>query len=520
MSGPDDPADAGTPRDAGSPGGPASLSRGELRAATLAGIRWTTLARLVAEVVAFGASVVLARVIPPAEFGRAAIALVAPAVAGVVMSQGIGAALVQMRSAQRSDLQTATLLALASGVAFAALAVAFCELLIAPVLGDRIATLTELASAAFLLSAFGAVPQAVLRRRLNFQRLATIQVSSLLVGTATSVALAAAAGIDGEALVVGVLVSAAVASALSLASVGPEAPRLDRGSARRISAFGVQSGLAALFYTVFRRVDYAILASRLSAADVGIYWRAYQLGVEYQSKVTTVMLRITFPVFSRTASLADMRAIRARTVRLHAAVVLPPLAAFIAMAPVLVPWLYGEAWERSVVPAQILAVVGMGAAIVTGIGPLLLAVGRARVLMVYNLVTLVLYALTVYVMAPHGITAVCVGVLVVQAVNFVATHVLLLRRMLGIPLRSVAREVAPGSVASLGLLVVAYPLVEGLTSAGWGAVPVLLSATAVAAAVTVGVLSRLFPDAWADVMLGVRSVRAPRAAARSGDAAV
>jgi O-antigen/teichoic acid export membrane protein len=494
-------------QDPDAPGGPSSHSRSELRSATLAGIRWVSLVRLVAEITGFAASVILARLLPPAEFGRAAIALLAAAVAAVVMNQGVGAALIQMRSARKVDLQTATALAFLAAVLFGALLVAVAELVIGPLLGDRIATLMELSCAAFVPAAFGAVPQAVLQRRLAFQRLAVIQVVSVLCGSATSVLLAATTDIDAEALVAGAVTSAAVSSVLAMASVRLEAPRLDRGAARGILSFGAQSGLAALFYTVFRRIDYVILGARLSAADVGFYWRAYQLGVEYQTKFTTIMLRIAFPVFSRTANLDDMRAIRARTVRLHAVVVLPALGGFIAVAPVLVPWLYGDAWEPSVVPAQVLAVVGMGAAIVTGIGPMLLAAGKPRVLMIQNLVTLGAYAGTVYLLAPRGLTAICLGVLAVQAVNFVASQLIILQRILGVPAKDLWREVLPGGTATVAVLAVVYPLVDRMSAAGVGSTLIVVVAAVAATGIATTIVWRLFPAAWADVLLGVGAVR-------------
>ncbi len=149
----------------------------------------------------------------------------------------------------------------------------------------------------------------------------------------------------------------------------------------------------------------------------------------------------------------------------------------------------------------------MGAAIVTGIGPLLMAAGKPRALMAYNLVTLVLYALAVYLLAPHGLTTICVGVLAVQAVNFAATHWILLDRLLGIPIRSLWGEIAPGTCAGLALLAVTYPLVDLLADAGVASGLVILIAAPVAAAIAVVVVRRGFPAAWQDALMITRAVR-------------
>jgi lipopolysaccharide exporter len=482
------------------------FSRAELRRATLTGLRWVSLARLIAEILLFAASVILARLISPAEFGRAAVALIVVAVATVLIGQAFGAPLVQMRSLGRADLESATLLSLVTGFVLAAATLTFAWVVGTSLFGERISGLIQLSALAFVLVSLGTASNAVLQRNLNFRRLGMIEVASLTCGTITSVVLAFAAGLDAEALVAGALTSTATASLLSLASVPLPFPRWHIGAAREIASFGVPTALAALAYTAFRQVDYAILAVRLSATEVGLYWRAYQLGVEYQSKLTGIMLRIAFPVFSRTATLEDMRVVRARIVRLHATVLLPMLATFIALAPVLVPWLFGSAWKASVLPSQLLAVVGMGTAVVTGIGPLLLAAGKQRALLVYNLATLIVYAGTVFVAAPYGLTVVCLAVLAVQGINFLATHYILLERMLGIPMRRLWTDVAPGGAASLAAFLVAYSLTRALSGADLEATLILVLAGALAALAWLATVRILFPAAWGDVLLVRRAV--------------
>src|SRR5215213_8548299 len=69
---------------------PKNVDRGsDLRATTLSGVRWTGLSRFVSEGTALGSAIVLARLVDPAEFGRAAVALSIIALAQVLGSAGI-----------------------------------------------------------------------------------------------------------------------------------------------------------------------------------------------------------------------------------------------------------------------------------------------------------------------------------------------------------------------------------------------------------------------------------------------
>jgi Polysaccharide biosynthesis protein len=71
----------------------------------------------------------------------------------------------------------------------------------------------------------------------------------------------------------------------------------------------------------FSNVDYAIIGARLGALQTGLYFRAYTLAVEYQSKLGIVMGQVGFPVLSRTSSAAELAHLHRQMVRLLTIVV-------------------------------------------------------------------------------------------------------------------------------------------------------------------------------------------------------
>ena len=485
-----------------------------LREATLAGVRWITLARVVGQLVALGAGVVLARLIPPAEFGRAAVALLVVPVAMAVASQGFGALLVQRKELARAHAEAATVLSLGTGLLLTAAVVGLSPVLAAPLFGHRTADLLQLAAPVFLLIAISTVPQAMLQRKLGFRQLATIEASTLVAGTGVSVGLALA-GANAPALVAGALVNAALTAILSWAAAPKIAPRWTGSAAADVVRFGLPASLSSLTNAVFRNVDYAIIGARLGAAPLGYYSRAFRLGAESYSRVSAIMMRIAFPVYSRCKDRAEMRRLRARIVRAHAAVLWPMLALLIATAPVLIPWLFGPAWEPAVELTQILAAGGMIATVITGVGPLMLALGRPRELFAYNVGTSVSYGVLVYLVTPSGLTTVCWAFVGFQVVNFLASHVLLLRRFAGIPVSMILRDVGPAAVGSATILALALPCVS--TASGAVPDPLLLVLTGAAGvSIYVVVLRLLFPSMFKDLMLlasrvfTVRDIRRPR----------
>ena len=263
---------------------------------------------------------------------------------------------------------------------------------------------------------------------------------------------------------------------------------------------------SSVLYAVLRNVDYVILAARLPAAQVGYYLRGFQLGSEYQSKISGILLRVAFPVLSRSRDLDEVRRIRTRIIRVHAAVLFPLLFGLIALAPVFVPLAYGEAWEPAVELTQVLAVAGLVSVLGTGTGPLLLATGHPRALFRYNLAALAAYVAGVLIAVPHGLIAVCWTVAGVTAVSFLVLQYAVVERVVGIPLSETLRDAMPALVCGLALLGVAWLGVKLLDPA-LPDLAVLLVAGLASTAVYAVALRALFPTTWRDLTVLAGSLR-------------
>jgi lipopolysaccharide exporter len=481
----------------------------DLRSAALTGFRWFGAARLIAEIAIFGSTLVLARLISPEEYGQAIVALAFYYVATSMFGEAFNTPLVQRKELERRHLEVAGLLSVLVGLALAAVFALALPPACEPIFGGAISELLPLLAPVFVLNSLTPVPRAILQRRLDFRPLGVLEVVPLLLGTAATVALAIG-GLNAEAIVLGPLVQALVEAIALVAFARPPLPRWRRGS-RELLGFGGPAGAASLVFSVWRHSDYAIVGARLDATQAGLFWRAYKLALEYQGKISGIMLKLAFPIYSRTRDTERMLAIRSRIVRAHSAALFPLLAALIALAPTLIPLLYGPRWEGAIVPTQILAVAGLSAVVLTGTGPLLLAAGKPHVLLWANVGNAVTYLTMVLLVAPYGLVALCAGVVAFQAASFVAMHILL-ERTVGLSFREVLADIAPAGLASAALLAVAMSLGRLLDSWDVADGATLACAGGAGLVAYLAVLRGGFPAAWGDARLLARSVVARRRA--------
>ncbi|MGI8713981.1 MAG: oligosaccharide flippase family protein [Solirubrobacteraceae bacterium] len=484
-----------------------ALGSKALREATLTGVRWLVMMRAASEVINFLAAVVLARLLSPADFGRAAVSLIFVMLGVMLTFEGFASALVQRPEVRDEDRRAAMLMSIVAGSLLTVAVYALAGPVWRPLFGTQAADLIQLISPAMLIAALGGVSRATIWRKLDFRRVSVIDMLSTLAGSIASVALAVA-GFGAKSIAAGGLVQIGATTALLIACAPPPLPGWSRSSQRGITAFGIPAALAALVDTLFRNIDYAIIEARLPATQAGFYYRAFNIGVVYQQKLSQIMVQIAFPVYSRAGSLEAVRSLHERAARVLAAVIFPLLALLSALAPLIVPLVFGPIWKPAVVPTQILCVAGAVQAILTGYPQLMLAIGRPRSLLLFNVGALITYATSITLASSYGLVAVSITASAVYLALVAAVYRFLLQRHLGISIWCIVPELGPALVGCLAMVSVVVPLSHLLESFCPAALTVAVSG-ATGLVVYALVLRSWFRPAWNDVSTLVVRVLPP-----------
>src|SRR5215470_12461244 len=178
------------------------LDREDLKTATLSGARWVGVSRIAAEGLGLATTVVLARLVSPAEYGMAVIVLILPMLATILTYEGFGAFLVVTRTCTREQVGTAVLLSITSGFALMAVVFFLSPIVAEPVFGPGTSHLAQLCAPIFVIASFGAVPRALLQRRLDWRWMNLAEIVELIGVSIASVVLAFA-GLGSEALILG-----------------------------------------------------------------------------------------------------------------------------------------------------------------------------------------------------------------------------------------------------------------------------------------------------------------------------
>lgn len=324
------------------------------------GYRSTIVSQAVRVLCKAGAVVVMARLVPPAEHGRYAMAAAAYFVLVLFRDCGLGAAALQARDldeAQRSALWRAHLLL---GIALAAVGLACARPLAAFYHEPQVAGLLAWMSVAFLVLGANAWPRVLLARELRFAAINWIETVAAVAATVAMI-VAGWKGAGAYSFVVFLLVSEVVvlAQAWRACTWRPTAAAEWRSLRAFASAGGHVTGYNVLL-AIVSQLDSFLLGRWFGPATLGFYNRPNQLLALANQHLSTPMSQVLLATLSRLpADSPEFRAQVRDSANLIAHLTLP-LAAFCAAVPEpLIRLIMGEAWLRS---APLLAWLAVGAA--------------------------------------------------------------------------------------------------------------------------------------------------------------
>jgi len=432
--------------------------------------------RLIAFVLQFGATVVIARLLSPAEVGVFSLAASLVAIGHVFRQFGVGDFLVQERALDRDLLRAAYGMTLAVSWAIAALLLVAAAPLAMLYREPAVAQVLQVMALSFLLMPIGSICSTMLVRELSFGRLAAVQTASTAVAAATSVALAWA-GWSSLSLAWGAVAGNAVTLVL-FALLRPAEffmwPRL--GELRRILRFGTPMTGSYLSEQLAARVPDLLMPRSLGFEALGLFSRGQSLALTAHDVLVTGFVRVARPVFA--AGEREPAALRETYLAFLTRLAAPPLAAFLFMAifaEPLVRVLFGATWLPSA-PVLTVTAVSLALAVPWYLAPgLLIGTGRAGPMLRVALVRLLAAGLAVAVGVQIGLMATAL-LLALASLLHLTAYQRALRAATGIRLADLARACAPSlrvigpalAVAALARLMPADTAWQALLSVGAG----------------------------------------------------
>ncbi|MDQ6692851.1 MAG: lipopolysaccharide biosynthesis protein [Chloroflexota bacterium] len=391
------------------------------------GAAWNYAAFLVSKGLLFVATLVLARLLTPAEFGLVGMALLVITALDVLRDFGIGAAVIYHQREPQAAANMA--FALSSGIGILLFAANW---LLAPFTAhffktanpadtQTVVSLLQVLGFSLLFASLGSTHDALLQKEINYRRRMVPEVSRTLFKGVISVALAFM-GWGVWSLVIGQVVGEASATLL-LWYVARWRPTLQisRALLRPILGYGVQTMFAGGLGTLISDVDYLIIGRLLGETPLGLYTLAFRIPELIIKNLSQAVSSVAFPVAARLQSDRDAMRDAYLSMQHYMLAILAPLGlGLYAVTPALIHLLFQSKWDPIIPVMQALSLYMVMGAINHWPGVIYKAVGRPDILNRLSLVKLAMLVPVLWWCAlSYGIEGVAWGQVVVRAIGVV-----------------------------------------------------------------------------------------------------
>jgi O-antigen/teichoic acid export membrane protein len=480
---------------------------------------WLVWSRGGVQMLSFVSTLLIARWLSPGDYGLMALVGIWTGIIAMVADMGLGWAIVQFEDVQEGELQSCFWLTLLStGVAYISL-YALAPSIAAWFDSAQLTDVMRVASATILLFAFRLVPDAMLRKRLELDKIAKAEIISAVASIPIMLMLAwNGAGV--WALVFGSVVQAIVTS-VALIAFAPWWPRW-QFSGGRIPAmlrFSISAIGANLGWSVYSQLDSLIVGKLTNEQTLGVYAMAKQLAILPVTKISAVVNQLAGPVMARLQH--DQERLRAsflRLVRLVTCVTLPLCVGLALVANDLIPVALGDRWAAVVSLFQVFCLYALTHSVEVLLPPVLFARYRSGFMLKWTMALLVAMPVPFVIGAQwNGAMGVALTLVLVYPLATVWMTREALKELHLSP-KELLRQLSPVAIPSMVMAIAVAGVQWGLPANGFGPHLIrLLAAACVGIAVYVGAIlivrRSLANEVWEVVGWVIRPQRGMRLSA-------
>jgi O-antigen/teichoic acid export membrane protein len=335
---------------------PNSKPTSDLAQKTISGAFWSYLSFATGKGLSFLSTVILARLLLPAEFGLLGYCLIVIQYVDILNSAGIVAALVS----RREKVEEAANAAFIANLIFGALCFSITWFIAEPVSvffkAPEIVPLFRVLGLSLPFTALGMVPDAMLQREMRFRTLLISETSRNLVKGLVSIGLAFL-GFGVWSLVLGQVFGVLTGAALSWMLAGWRPTwRFHPQATRAISFFGFHVILLETAGAFRNNVDYLLVGRILGAASLGLYTMAYRIPELLIRSLNYVLGNVSLAALSITQSdQPRMKKFYFGYLRYVSMFSFPVSVGLAFIAPVFIPLFLSEKWASAVVPTSLIS---------------------------------------------------------------------------------------------------------------------------------------------------------------------
>ena len=331
-----------------------------LKSKAIKGLSWSAFENTSNLGLNFLVGIILARILTPSEFGLIGITTIFIAVSSTIVDSGFSSALIRKKNTNSKDYNTVFYFNLLAGILLYIL-LFFCAPAIASFFKDpTITSIIRAMGIVLIFGAFGSIQKVILTKQINFKTQSKISIFSSILSGVIGVYMA----FNGFGVWSLVLreISRQFFSSILFWIFNKWRPNLEFSiqSFKELFGFGSKLLFTNLLETLYKNIYYLIIGRFFTLFELGQYTRAEQFNSIFSSNLSSIIQRVSFPVFSELQHNDDkLKQAFKEILQGTMLIAFSLMFGLVAVAEPLILVLIGDKWLQSVSYLQIIALGGM-----------------------------------------------------------------------------------------------------------------------------------------------------------------
>lgn len=470
------------------------------------GIFWRIVEVVGAEFFAFCSFLILTRLLAPEHFGIIALATILILIAQLILSQGVGEALIQREELDESYFSSALWMNLTLAAVAALVLISSSEIIAKIFSEPQFGPVLRGIAPLLLIYAGSGILQAKLRRDLRLKAFAYASIFATICGAIVA-GIMAVWGYGVWSLVGQQWAYAVISTTMFVLAVRWR-PKLfvSMEHVHKLATFSFNTIGAAILRFSLRQIDVLFLGFYLPSKQVGLYFLATRILVTVGQLTYYSIQKIGLPVLSRLQNdIPKHHKAMISTFRLTCLVCLPIFFGMAMTADLFIPIVFGEEWLGSIQPFRVLCLFSIFYALSLIANQVMLSVDQSALVLRLSIVNALVFAGAIAIAAPHGIAATALGGGLANMLMLPA-YFYMLRRRLKVDLVQLGGDLIPiWSAAFLmvaGLIAARHYALDSLAP-HWNLV-LSMSLGAIIFCSTILLLRRDFANEFLNIVIGKR----------------
>lgn len=435
------------------------------------GIAWMVAARMLDRLFGVASTLVLARLLVPADFGLVAMATTIGGLLELLGAFSFDLALIQKKNAERRHYDTVWTFSVLFGLGFALALVLLAGPAAAFYHEPRLPTVMYLTAVAYVIGALNNVGVVAFRKELEFHK----EFQFILIRRLVTFGVTIGAALllrSYWALLLGTLVGRLV-NCITSYTMHPYRPRWSLAAAGELFHFSKWLLLNNFLFYMLNNGSSFVIGRLLGANALGMFSVSNEIASLPSTELVAPINRAIFPAMAKMQETEEIAATWLKLFGMITLLILPVGFGIASVAPTLVQVMLGPQWTAATPVLQLLAIYGALAATQGNNGTVWLAAGHPRMSTLIGAIYLLVLFPCLYVFLRQGVLQDVGKAYLATCAFYVPTSMLLTQRLLRFRWRHVLQLALRPllgvgimwlAVAALAPAVAAWPPVASLAA--------------------------------------------------------